>query len=92
MQPLATAPAGTHRPLPPAAAGFCGADQVRPATEGTTLDARFSVLIVLEGEGFLSGAGSPPASVRAGQTWLIPFAVGPALMTGEVTAIRGYPA
>jgi hypothetical protein len=30
--------------------------------------------------------------VRAGQTWLIPFAAGPTLLTGDVTAIRCYPA
>jgi mannose-6-phosphate isomerase len=92
VQPLATAPAGTQPLLPPAAAGFFGADQVRPASEGTTLDAGFSVLIVLEGDGFLSGTGPHPAPVRAGQTWLIPFAAGPTLLTGDVTAIRCYPA
>lgn len=92
VQPLAAAAAGTQPLLPPAAAEFFGADQVRPAPQGATLDAGFSVLVVLEGDGLLSGAGSHPATVRPGQTWLIPFPAGPTLLTGDVTAIRCHAA
>jgi len=77
VQPLPTVAVGTQPLLPPAAAGFFGADQVRPAPQGTTLDTGFSVLVVLEGDGFLSGARSHPTTVRPGQTWLIPFAADP---------------
>ena len=90
VQPLAAA--GTQSLLPPAAAEFFGADQVRPAPQGATLDAGFSVLVVLEGDRLLSGAGSHPTSVRPGQTLLIPFPAGPTLLTGDVTAIRCYAA
>jgi mannose-6-phosphate isomerase len=69
--------------LPAAAAPYFRAERVRG---GATLDAGFSVLLGLGGEGSLGGVG-----VKRGTALLIPYAAGPLELTGDVEAIRCRP-
>jgi mannose-6-phosphate isomerase len=69
--------------LPPAADAYFRAEKVRG---GDALDAGFSVLIGLDGDGEL--AGEP---VHRGSALLIPYAAGELELTGDVEAIRCRP-
>jgi mannose-6-phosphate isomerase len=69
--------------LPAAADPYFRAERVRG---GETLDAGFSVLIGLAGDGELAGV-----PVRRGSALLIPYAAGPLVLTGDVEAIRCRP-
>jgi mannose-6-phosphate isomerase len=67
----------------PAAGPYFRAERVHG---GETLDAGFSVLIGLGGEGELAGV-----AVRRGSAVLIPYAAGPLALTGDAEAIRCRP-
>ena len=69
--------------LPAEADTFYRAERVRG---GEALDAGFSVLVVLDGEGSLAGA----PTVK-GDTWLIPFGAGEVNLEGDLVAIRCRP-
>ena len=56
------------------------------------LDARYSVLVVNEGAGVLTCESSEPVEVIAGQVYLVPYAAGPVVLRGNLSAIRCYPA
>ena len=69
--------------LSPAADPYYRAERVRG---GSVLDAGFSVLVVLEGEGMLGGV-----PVARGATAVIPYAAGEVSLAGDVVAIRCRP-
>lgn len=91
VRPLGTAQPGTTSLLPTAADDYFVADQVVPGTGGEPLDQRFAVLVISEGTGTVHSAeGEIP--VAAGQTVLIPHAARDVRLSGDLTAIRCYPA
>jgi mannose-6-phosphate isomerase len=76
------------RLLPAEADPFFAADRLRgPAAR---LDAAFSVVVVIAGEGTLTGEHDEVV-VRRGDTLLIPYAAGPLTLTGTVEAVRFAP-
>ena len=78
--------------LPPTAAGYFAAEQVVATSDEVQLDARFSVLVVNAGQGRLTGPGSAPVEVAAGQTFVVPYAAGALTLSGAVSLLRCYPA
>jgi len=72
-----------QRGLPPESERYFRADRV---SGGETLDAAFSVLVVVEGEGAI---GDLP--VHRGSTVLVPYAAGRGELMGEIRAIRCRP-
>jgi mannose-6-phosphate isomerase len=77
--------------LPTAADEFFVAAQILP-TPSYTLDQRLSLLVAVDGLGVLHTSDSAPVPVRAGDTYLIPYAAGPTALTGAVSAIRCHAA
>jgi mannose-6-phosphate isomerase len=76
------------RLFPAEADAFFRADRV----EGPgVLDAAFSIVVVLDGQGRMRWSGGELA-VRRGATVLVPFAAGEVALDGEVRAIRCRPA
>ena len=73
--------------MPAEADAFFRAEQVVPGPNGEVLDPGFGVLVVCEGTGTLGDI-----AVRAGQTWVVPYACGPLTLTGIVVALRCRPA
>ena len=74
------------RPLfPESADDFFAAARVRP-NPVSTLDAGFSVLIVLTGAGVIDSEHGDPLTVRAGDTILVPYACGRFTVRGDVEA------
>jgi len=82
---------GGHSLLPPAADEFFSAVQVTPETS-CELDARLSLLIILDGTGTLNTETGTPNTITAGETYLIPHAAGPTALNGELSAIRCFAA
>jgi mannose-6-phosphate isomerase len=80
LRALDRTPHTPQRELPPR---FFRAERVRA---GDTLDAAYSVVVVVEGEGAVGGA---PA--RRGSTILVPYAAGETELTGSLSAIRCRP-
>ncbi|GAA2642329.1 class I mannose-6-phosphate isomerase [Paractinoplanes durhamensis] len=70
--------------LPAAADEFFAANRLHG---GDQLPHEFSILVVVGGEGRLSGANDDLA-VRRGDTLLIPYAAGPLRLDGQVEAVR----
>jgi mannose-6-phosphate isomerase len=83
--------AGAFALLPPAAEPYFRAELLRPDPVAE-LDAGFSVLVVLDGEGVLSAGDGAEQTVRRGATLLIPHAAGPSRLAGAVRALRCRPA
>lgn len=81
---LETLRGSATRLLPEAADEFFGA---RRLWGGDELPAGFSILVVVSGEGRLTG-GQDDLSVRRGDTLLVPYAAGPLRLEGQVEAIR----
>lgn len=75
--------------LTPASHPFFRAERLQ-VTERASLDAGFSVVIVLEGTGRLTGQDDE-VELAAGDTVLVPFAAGDLTVTGRVTLIRCQP-
>lgn len=69
--------------LAPAADGFFRAERLHGST---TLDAGFSVVVVLDGAGTL---GDSP--LAAGQTWVTPYSAGALELSGDVELVRCRP-
>ncbi len=77
------------RLLPAEAESFFTATRLHgPGT--ARLDAAFSIVVVTDGEGRLTGEHDD-AVVRRGDTVLIPYAAGPLTLTGAVEAVRFSP-
>jgi mannose-6-phosphate isomerase len=74
----------TAEALPPEADPYFRAERV---SGGDTLDAGFSILVVLEGEGELGGE----IALRRGTAVLIPYGAGEIEITGDIEAIRCRP-
>jgi mannose-6-phosphate isomerase len=85
---LRRAPAAEGSLLPPAADPFFRADRLPP---GAHLTQGFAILLVERGSGALrTSAGATP--MQQGETWLLPYAAGPAILEGEATLLRCRPA
>jgi mannose-6-phosphate isomerase len=80
---------GVERLFPPEADAFFRAQRVRPAPSAT-LDAEFSIVVVLEGEGRLSTQDGDMTLAR-GDTILVPWAAGPMSIEGALEALRCLP-
>lgn len=79
----------TERLFPAAADGFFRAERI--VTGGSAaVDAGFSVLIVLAGDGAIEYAGGT-LPIRRGMTVLLPYAAGPVEIVGDVQLIRARP-
>lgn len=92
IRTLATGRSGATALLPAGAAEYFGAEQVIPSGGEMTLEPRFSILVVNEGEGMLASETSEPVMVAAGDIYLVPYAAGAVGVRGELSAIRCYPA
>lgn len=77
--------------LPASADEFFTAVHVNPGP-GQLLDQRLSLLVALEGAGALHSADCPPLPVKAGDTYLIPYAAGPTELCGALSVIRCHAA
>jgi mannose-6-phosphate isomerase len=55
------------------------------------LEASFSILLVLDGEGRLETEGGGPLALAQGDTVLVPHAAGPGRLTGALIAVRCLP-
>jgi mannose-6-phosphate isomerase len=75
---------GVDRLLPVAADPYFAGERLRPQDR---LQAAFSVVVVTEGAGTLSGEHDR-LPVRRGETLLIPYAAGPLVLSGDVEAVR----
>jgi mannose-6-phosphate isomerase len=75
--------------LPAEGDAFFVAERVGP---GDRLSQSYGVLVVTAGQGSLSFEDGGPVAVRRGSTVLIPFAAGPAVVTGSVAGVRCLPA
>lgn len=82
--------AGVTRLFGAEADRFFRAERLEPAGGAVPLHAGYSILVVLDGAGMLH-ADAGPTAVRRGDTLLLPYALGDAELTGEVTAIRCRP-
>lgn len=74
--------------FPPEADPFFRAELV---AAGDRMEAAFSVLVVVDGEGELLSEMSDPVAVRRGGTVLVPFAAGTTQLSGSCRAIRCLP-
>jgi mannose-6-phosphate isomerase len=92
IRTLAAGRSGATALLPAGAAEYFGAEQIIPSGGEMTLEPRFSILVVNEGEGTLASETSEPVKVAAGHIYLVPYAAGTVGVRGELSAIRCYPA
>ncbi|HEX5406184.1 MAG TPA: class I mannose-6-phosphate isomerase [Pseudonocardiaceae bacterium] len=74
----------------PAASPFFRADRLQVSAP-VDLDASFSVLVVLTGQGKLSTANGGSVDLTRGQTLVVPHAAGGSTVDGSLTAIRCRP-
>jgi mannose-6-phosphate isomerase len=81
---------GVRPLLPREADPYFRAERLQPAPV-VSLEASFSVLVVLDGEGSLEAANGGTLAVARGETVLVPYAAGPAQLTGAVHAVRCLP-
>lgn len=82
--------AGAVAVLPRDAAAYFRAEQVVPGDGAVALEASFAVLVVAGGAGYLAGAGWEVA-VKAGTTWVVPWAAGASTVRGDVELLRCLP-
>jgi mannose-6-phosphate isomerase len=75
--------------LPAEGDAFFVAERVGP---GTRLSQSYGVLVATAGQGSLSFEDGGPVTVRRGSTVLVPYAAGPAVVTGSVAGVRCLPA
>jgi mannose-6-phosphate isomerase len=80
---------GVERLLPAGADQFFQAERLRPDPVAS-LEAAFSILVVTDGSGRLETRGGP-LDLGRGDTVLVPFAAGPAEVSGRLEAIRCLP-
>ena len=80
---------GARTLLPSAASPFFRAERLRPAP-AVSLEAAFSILVVVEGDGTLATEGGAVRLSRGGSL-LVPYAAGPGELTGSVNVIRCLP-
>ena len=82
-----------ERLLPAAADPFFRAERIRPAHSPVRLDPAFSILVVLGGRGKLQVEAEPaaPLPLARGDTMLVPFGAGAAVLTGTLDVVRCLP-
>jgi mannose-6-phosphate isomerase len=91
-RPTAAAPEsrpGVRTLLSSAASSFFRAERLRPAP-AVTLEAAFSILVVVDGDGRLETDGGT-VTLSRGESLLVPHAAGPGELTGLVDVIRCLP-
>jgi len=76
--------------LPEAADAFFRAEQIDGAGS-VELDAAFSVLVVLAGDGRLAYGADADLTLQSGMTVLLPHGMGPARISGPIRAVRCRP-
>ncbi len=81
---------GGRRLLPAEADEFFRAEWIVGGA-GVTLDAGFSVLVVVEGEGELTDAEGRTLRLRRGMTVLMPWGAGDAVLRGALDVVRCRP-
>lgn len=89
---LAAAPEerpGARTLLPPEASSFFRAERIRPAP-AVSLEAAFSILVVVDGDGRLDTEGGT-VTLSRGESLLVPHSAGPGELTGSVDVIRCLP-
>jgi mannose-6-phosphate isomerase len=74
------------RRLSEEAAPYFGLELVEPGSAGVRLPARFSIIVVLEGEGVLREANGTEHETRRGDALLVPYAAGECRLGGHVLA------
>lgn len=92
IRTLATGRAGVTSLLPEGARDFFAAEQIISHGDEVSLDPRFSILVVNEGDGLLTCEASEPIELTAGAIYLVPHAAGGIRTQGNLSAIRCYPA
>jgi mannose-6-phosphate isomerase len=91
-RPAPAASAGGITPLlPPAADSFFRADRLRPGDGDLELPAGYAVWVVAGGRGTVATEGDGRLDLREGMTVLIPYAAGPARLSGAIDVIRCRP-
>jgi mannose-6-phosphate isomerase len=80
-----------ERFFPDEADPFFRAERVAPQGRSAQLDAGFSILVVLAGEGELRTEDGDVLRVARGTTTLIPFAAGGSTLSGSLVAVRCRP-
>ena len=80
-----------ERALPAQADPFFRAEHVRPRHSPVSLDAGFSVLVVLAGAGRLTSEHGGSLALERGSTALIPHAAGTTALSGSLDAVRCRP-
>jgi mannose-6-phosphate isomerase len=80
-----------ERALPVAAEPFFRAERVRPRHSPVSLDAGFSVLLVLAGVGRITSEHGGSLALKRGSTTLIPHAAGATALSGSLDAVRCRP-
>jgi mannose-6-phosphate isomerase len=81
---------GVRALLVPEADPYFRAERLQPLPTAT-LEASFSILVVLAGEGRLETERGGTFDVRRGETLLLPYAAGAGRLTGDVDAVRCLP-
>ena len=87
---LAGAQDAPQKTLTATADPYFRADLVRPASSAT-VPAGFGVVVVLDGEGTLTGADGEPTAVRAGDVLAVPHAAGDVIVTGGLGTVWSRP-
>jgi mannose-6-phosphate isomerase len=82
---------GVDRLFPELADEFFAAERLVPDPV-SVVDAGFSVIVVVAGEGLYTDGSGAATTVARGDTLLVPYAAGNGTLTGTVTAIRCRPA
>jgi len=81
---------GVHELLPGGAAPYFRAQWVSTSSSQLELDGGFSIVVVAAGAGQLAWQGGQRA-IQSGQTFLLPYALGPCRVSGQVSLIRCQP-
>jgi mannose-6-phosphate isomerase len=78
---------GARALLPPAASPFFRAERLQPSPT-VALEAAFSILVVVDGDGRLVTDAGGSLPLARGETVLVPYAAGAGELTGSVDVIR----
>lgn len=81
---------GARSLLPSGAEAYFRAERLQP-DPAVALEAGFSILVVLEGQGHLVYESGEMLALARGETVLVPYATGPTELRGRVEAVRCLP-
>jgi mannose-6-phosphate isomerase len=79
-----------QKTMPPIADPYFRADLVRPS-RGACVPAGFGVVVVIDGEGAMTGAGGESVPIRAGDVLVVPHAAGDVTVSGDVGIVWSRP-